>query len=128
MKLFTVHFRMLGREAEIVLVKEGFCWPAFFLSAVWALWNRLWIVAAGLVLIEVSIDLMLQSFHAGHDIRAAITVALALLVGVFANDLRRFSLNKWGGFREVGVVAGDRVDDAEYRFLSKRPDVLLELG
>jgi hypothetical protein len=128
MKLFTVHFRMLGREAEMVLVKEGFCWPAFIFSALWALWNRLWLVAAGLVLVEVALDLILQALNAGSGLRIGVTVALALFVGVFANDLRRLSLGKWGGYREIGVAAGDRVEDAEYRFLASRPDVLLELS
>jgi len=128
MKLFTVHFRMIGREPEMVLVKEGFCWPAFFLSTLWALWHRLWIVAAGLLLAEVALDQILQAMHMGSGIRIAATIALALFVGVFANDLRRLSLGRWGGFREIGVATGDRIDDAEHRFLSKRSDVLLELA
>lgn len=41
-----------GRDA--VLVKQGFCWPAFFLGTLWAAVKQLWWpVFPGLVLLEV---------------------------------------------------------------------------
>ena len=44
MKIYSVHDRpgSLAPDRDVVLVKEGFCWPAFFLTALWALWHRLW--------------------------------------------------------------------------------------
>ena len=49
--VYTVHMRRpaLDPGTRLRLVKEGFSWPAFFFSFVWALWSRLWLVAAGLL-------------------------------------------------------------------------------
>ena len=56
MKVYTVHLRRHGLDLErdIVLVCEGFSWPAFILSLVWALWNRMWWVALGLAVLSVA--------------------------------------------------------------------------
>ena len=44
MRVYTVHMRRpaLDPDADFRLVKEGFSWPAFFFSFLWALWSRLW--------------------------------------------------------------------------------------
>ena len=45
-KVYTAHVRGRGGvDADIVFVKDGFSWPAFFFTAVWALWHRLWLFA-----------------------------------------------------------------------------------
>ena len=48
MRFYTVHILPGDPDPgdSIVLVEEGFCWPAFLLSPLWALWHRLWLVAA----------------------------------------------------------------------------------
>ncbi len=44
--IYTVHVRGRGRaDDDVVLVKDGFSWPAFFFSLIWALWHRLWFFA-----------------------------------------------------------------------------------
>ena len=46
--IYTAHVRGRGREptSDVVLVKDGFSWPAFFFSLIWALWHRLWVLRA----------------------------------------------------------------------------------
>ena len=52
MRIYTVHLPAAAgdtgedRAAAAVLVKEGFCWPAFFFAPLWALWHRLWLFFA----------------------------------------------------------------------------------
>lgn len=36
-------------DGKIQFVKEGFCWPAFFFTGIWALVKKLWIIAAILI-------------------------------------------------------------------------------
>ena len=41
--IYPAHGRGRGRDDEdVVLIKDGFSWPAFFFSLIWALWHRLW--------------------------------------------------------------------------------------
>ena len=46
-----------GAAGDFVLVKEGFCWPALLFGPLWALYHRMWVVAAGLVSVGVIIAL-----------------------------------------------------------------------
>ncbi|MCW9032883.1 MAG: DUF2628 domain-containing protein [Rhodospirillales bacterium] len=129
MKVFTVHYRrLLGKEPDLVLVKEGFSWPAFIFSLFWALWNQLWLVSLGLIGIQVLLNLILNTLNFGYGVQTAFSVALALFIGVFGNDLRRWTLKNRCGFDELGVVTGEKISDGEQRFLANRPDVLMEFS
>ena len=58
MNTYTVHLRRHGLDPErdVVLVKEGFSWPAFFLSFLWALWHQLWLAAALILAAHIAIS------------------------------------------------------------------------
>ncbi len=129
MKVFTVHYRrLLGKEPDLVLVKEGFCWPACVFSLVWALWNQLWVVTLGLIGVQIVLSVLLNSLRLGFGVQVGISVAFALFLGVFGNDLRRWTLKNRCGFDDMGVVAAPKVNDGEQRFLANRPDVLMEFS
>ncbi len=120
MRVYSVHFRRQASGPDLVLVKEGFCWPAFFLSFIWALWHRmwltvLWLVAASAVLGAVSAVLRLDPVGEG-----AVSLGMAVLIGLFANDIRRWSLDK-RGYSDEGIVVGDNEDGALRRFLARTP-------
>ena len=57
MRLYTVHQNpdpLSGND--LVFVKEGFCWPAFFFPMLWPLWHRLWLVALMVLVITGVVD------------------------------------------------------------------------
>ncbi|MBL6946868.1 MAG: DUF2628 domain-containing protein [Rhodospirillales bacterium] len=120
MRVYTVHYRRDIAGADFVLVKEGFCWPAFFVSVFWALWHRMWLVAGAIVAVSAAIGLVAAAFGVDPLSDAAISLALALLIGLFANDIRRWVLDR-RGFSDEGVVVGDNEDAALERFLAKSP-------
>lgn len=129
MRVYTVHLRRFGLDPErdLVLVKEGFSWPALVFSVLWALWHRMWVAAAALVAVNAVL------FGATHWIgldaagQLAIDVAVALIVGLVGNDLRRWSLGR-AGYVEVDVVAGRNAEAAEQRFLDLDPDLAADLA
>jgi hypothetical protein len=128
MRVYTVHMRRpaLDPETDFRLVKEGFSWPAFFFSFLWALWSRLWLVAAGLLALEVTIGAVLSLLDGDFWTQAALSLGVALLIGVFANDLKRSTLFR-RGFLEAAVVTGNSIDDAERRFWDQRPQLAADL-
>jgi hypothetical protein len=94
--------------ADVVLVREGFNWLAFFFSVFWALANGLWLVAlamaAGIVVLAALPTL------AGVDwsIQAILLLGYAVYCGASGNDLRRQGLAARGyALRDV-VAAPDR--------------------
>ena len=122
MRFYTVHLRRHGLDPDrdLVLVEEGFCWPAFLFSVVWALWYRLWLVALILVLAIVAIFVLVVT------VAGPASAGLALVIGFVANDLRRWTLKR-RGFVETGVVTGRDRDAAERRFLEGDPRLAADL-
>jgi hypothetical protein len=128
MRVYTVHMRRpaIDPDEDIVLAKEGFSWPAFFFSFVWALWCRLWLVAAGLFVLEAVVGAVLSLLEGDALMQTVLSLAVAVLVGTFGNDLKRWSLFR-RGFLEVAVVTGAGIDAAERRFWEQRPNLAADL-
>ncbi len=115
MRVFTSHLRP---GAPPVLVREGFCWPAFWFGFLYLAAHRAWI-AAGLNLAAFLLVLGLTR-AAGTD---APLLGLAVLQGLFAQDLRRWSL-ALHGLAAGPVVAAPDYDQAFARLLTERADLL----
>ena len=120
MRIYTVHVRTPAArlDRDVQLVKEGFSWPAFFFSVLWALWSRLWLVALILLAIEVLWGLASEWLGLPAVLNAVISLGLAAALGLVANDLKRFTLFR-RGYAEVGVVAGRDRDAALQRFFDQ---------
>ena len=128
MRVYTVHLRHRGLnpDNDIVLVSEGFCWGACVLSLIWALWHRMWLVALGLAGISVVVNALI--YILGMDVSTGYfsSVGIAILIGLVANDLRRWNLARLG-FVDSGVALGDNQDEALARFLDDAPALSKEI-
>lgn len=129
MRVYTVHLRRHGLDAErdLVLVKEGFCWPAFIAGVLWALWHRLWLLALALVVAAGAINGIVYLLGADPFTGGVLSFALAVAVGWIANDMRRRGL-EGKGFAFVGVVTAGNDDDAVRRFLDGDPIAARQIG
>ncbi len=118
MKLFTVHIQKYGidPETDVRLVKEGFSWPAFIFSAVWALVKGYWLVAAGIFALSMAISAILSLLGLDLFGQAVVNIAFNLLLGIYANDLARWTLTR-RGYVEENVVSGVSADHALERFV-----------
>ena len=128
MRHYTVHLRRHGLDPDrdLVLVKEGFSWPAFFFSVLWALWHRLWLVAGIFFLVQLAMSLILAVWTPDPVAAIGMSVGTALILAYAANDLWRWALERLG-FVETAVVAADSRDDAERRFLDGEPALAVDL-
>ena len=115
MRLYTVQFRPgMGDETapDVVLIKEGFCWPALFMPLLWLLYRlQFWGLAAYLLatgLLSVLVTLTGMDTLSG----LSLSVVLSLLVGAVANDWRRWRLGA-KGYELVTVVAASDLSHAE---------------
>lgn len=129
MKTFTVHLRRDGLDPnrDIAVIKEGFCWPAFVMSVVWAVWHRLWRVALGFFAAEVLLSAVLAYLGADWKTELVLSVGLAILIGLVANDFRRWTLERHG-FVQSDIVAGIDGDAAVRQFYHRHPRLAAELA
>ncbi len=128
MNVYTVHLRRHGLDPDrdLLVVKEGFSWPAFFLSVPWALWHRLWVPAAVIFLAGAAIGLLGTKLHLDPLSQWALSLGLAAIVGYLGNDLRRLRLER-RGFALADVSSGDDADAAHRRYLDAEPVLAADL-
>jgi hypothetical protein len=126
MRLYTVHVRRHGPnpdpDRDLKVVEEGFCWPAFFFSILWALWNGLWLVGLALLAAQAVVGGAVAALGLDPLSQVAVFLGLALIIGMLANDFRRWTLSRHG-FDEAAVVAGGDADAALRRFLQNAPNL-----
>lgn len=103
-----------------MLVKEGFCWPAFFFGALWALAKGLWLVALLLIAVWLGLTLALDWIKADALTAMAVWFAFALVVGFEGNDWWRHKLERRGRHM-AGVIAADGRDAALRRWFDLNP-------
>ena len=122
MRVYTVHENpAYVDDRRIVLVKEGFCWPALFFTIIWAIYRRVWL-GLGVYIIGLVVMAALEaSFASDQGVIYLLNLAFALFVAAEANDWRRRSLSK-RGYKEVAVVIGEALEDAERRYFEMEHD------
>ena len=103
--------------SEPVLVREGFCWGAFFFGPLWLAAHRVWI-AAVLGLVATGLVVVLTE----NEIRIVLILGLMLLFGLSGFDLRRWSLDHRGYLLSQVLAARDETE-ALARLLERRPDL-----
>ena len=118
MRVFTIHLRQtaLSPDRDAVLVKEGFSWPAFVFTFVWALWVRMWWPAIVLFTVIVLAGWGIRQLGMGEEVEGIASLLVALAIGLVGNDLRRWWLDRQG-YAEVAMVSGKNAEDATRRFL-----------
>ena len=121
MAVYTVHAPRLPEgetpdPAELVFIKDGFCWPALFIPLVWLIWRGLWLTL--LLYLVLAIGLGMLSALAGSDASTAVTVLFALWFALEANGLRRWTVER-RRYALVGVVEGRSLEEAERRFFAE---------
>jgi hypothetical protein len=81
------------------------------------LWRRLWLVLVLYLVFSIGIESALRIYGASGGMISLVAVLISLLVGLEAGSLRRFTLKR-RGWKNVGVVSGSDLEDAEHRFFA----------
>jgi hypothetical protein len=121
MAIYTVH-QPPPRASEtatdpdrFVFVRDGFSFWAFLLTPLWMVRHRLWLALLVYAIVAITLQVGLRSIGTSSMIMLVVGTLVALLVGFEAATLRRFALarRRW---KNLGIVVGDDLEDAERRF------------
>jgi|HubBroStandDraft_5_1064220.scaffolds.fasta_scaffold67596_3 hypothetical protein len=121
MSVYTVHEPPLraaqaaANPERFIFVRDGFYFWAFVFSVLWMLWHRMWLILLVYVAVVVGLETALRYLGVSSPLLGLIGVLIALLVGIEGATLRRFKLAR-RGWKNIGVVSGDNLEDAERRF------------
>jgi hypothetical protein len=100
---------------RFVFLREKFSWAAFLFGPLWMVWRRLWLVLLLYLVVLGLIEFGLRRIGIGSEVRSIVFFLVALLVGLEAVSLRRWTLLR-RGWRDRGIVIADDLDMAERRF------------
>ena len=110
----------VAEPTSFVFIKEGFCWPALFVAELWLLCRRMWLVFLAYLAVAMVLTGLDGAF--GGPLPWIFLTLAHLLFAFEANELRRWTLER-RGYRQIGVVAGGYLRDAELRFfLAWKPE------
>src|SRR4051794_33853231 len=114
MKTYTLHVAAdappgdAGTLERAVLVKDGFSWGAFVFSFLWFFAHRLWIAGLIVLVAAAALGASLQFLRVATGASFSAAFLFAVLVGLEANSLRRWTLARSGRPAVALVTAGDR--------------------
>ena len=117
MKQFDV---LKSPEGEYQAVKQGYCWPAFFFTWIWALLSKLWDKAATLFILAWAANIAQRFGENLQDQTMKVVLILGSLViglcimyytGKHGNRWRREMLVK-KGYEPVGETDAESKKDA----------------
>ena len=95
--------------AEAIFLPDSFSWGGFVFTWIWALWNRMWIVAA----LVISVMFIASVLPAVPQFLLALGVNIVM--GLHGNDLLGWSLTR-RNYAEIGLGNGGSLEEAELRF------------
>ena len=101
-----------------VLVKDGFSWGAFIFSFFWFFAHRLWVAGLIVLVAALSLGFLMQALRVGAGGTFLAELLLALLVGLEASSLRRWTLARRSR-PAVDVVAARDREEAETKTFAR---------
>jgi hypothetical protein len=123
MPVYTVHGPVahdadLAATDKFVFVRDGFHFWAAALSVIWLVWNRLWLALIGWIVLTVAVGFGMNALGATRGAIMFVDLLLAILMGLEAATLQRWTLSrrKW---RQLDIVVADDEESAERRFFDR---------
>jgi len=119
MKLFNIYLKKSDSQTieDLVVIKDGFSFPAFWFSIFWFLQHRMWKECFGLVLVNAVLIFALNKGWFGSLDMLTIELGLLLIAGLNANYWYEQHLMTQK-YQFVGCVFGENKDEAKLRFIS----------
>jgi hypothetical protein len=123
MPVYTVHAPVTSgadfpAADKFTFVRDGFHFWAAVAGVIWLAWHRLWLALIGWIVLMVVVNFGLAAGGVGRGTIFAVNALLALLLGLEAASLRRWTLSrrKWW---QLDIVVADDEETAERRFFDR---------
>jgi hypothetical protein len=130
MKTYTLHVPPGAQPGDpeplerAELIPDGFSWGAFLFTFLWFLAQRLWLAGLGVLILALAVPAGLYAAGVSPGAALLVQVLLAILIGLEANSLKRWTYARRGRPIADIVLASNR-EEAETkafaRWLQRRP-------
>jgi len=103
---------------RFVFIPERFSVLAMLFALPWLLVHRLWLASAAYLVLIIALNALGAALGLSEQMLGFLSLAISVLVGFEAHNLRRLSLER-SGFRLAGVVSASNREEAEHKFFSE---------
>jgi len=123
MNAYTLHLPPGARPGDprvldhAVLVPDGFSWGAFLFTALWFFFHRLWLAGLLVLVLVIGLPALLSALGVRPGAIALTELLLAFLIGLEANSLRRWTVNRRKP--AVDVVGAGSLAEAETKSFAR---------
>jgi hypothetical protein len=118
MAMWTAHKRPGKGADDVVLLRDGFSWWALIFPLPWLVIKGMWIVLLLALGVQFAIWGFAQALNLSDTARLILSLAINLILAFEGNNLLRWTYER-RGFEELGLVRGEDLDEAEYRFFAE---------
>ncbi len=118
MAWWTVHNKPGKGADDVVLLREGFSWWALIFPLPWLVIKGMWIVLLVALGVQFAIWALAEALHLSDAMRLAMSLSINLILAFEGNNLLRWTYER-RGFEELGLVHGEDLDEAEFRFFTE---------
>jgi hypothetical protein len=123
MRFYTVHAPEayaadLRATDRFVFIRDGFHFWAMVFGPLWLIRHRLWLATLGWIVLVAALDAGLVSLGVGRMTVWLAGFMVAILTGLEAASLRRWTLSR-RNWRQLDVVVADDEEAAERRFFDR---------
>ncbi|MCB1378698.1 MAG: DUF2628 domain-containing protein [Alphaproteobacteria bacterium] len=115
MATYSIFCREGGSPDSVVFVKEGFSVPAMVFTVLWALWHKMWIAAAVMLVVMALVAGLFSILAPDDQMIAVVNLAAGLVLGFEAHRLRCWSLTL-SGYRQADLIQAQNIDEAEWKY------------
>lgn len=105
-------------NGNIVLVKDGFCWPALFFTPFWLIFRGMWLILVFYIGISMIFWAVENAGYISPDVAFWAQFGLSVLFAFEANFLRKWTMQR-GNYRHIGVSLGRNLQEAEVSFFAQ---------
>jgi Protein of unknown function (DUF2628) len=118
MAWWTAHNKPGKGADDVVFLREGFSWWALIFPLPWLAIKGMWIVLLVALGVQFAIWALAEALGLGDAMRVILSLSINLILAFEGNSLLRWTYER-RGFEELGLIHGDDLDEAEYRFFTE---------
>jgi hypothetical protein len=118
MAWWTAHSQQGKSADDVVFIRDGFNWWALIFPFPWLVINGMWIVLLIALGLQFVIWALAEAAGASEVMQLILSAAINLILGFEGNALKRWTYAR-RGHREIGLIEGRDLEEAEYRFFSE---------
>jgi uncharacterized protein DUF2628 len=123
MPVYTVHAPSslaadFSATDKFVFVRDGFHFWAMVFGPLWLIWKRLWIALIGWLVVTVAFEAAVAQLGGSRLAVTAVGIIVAILTGLEASTLQRWTYSR-RNWRQLDVVVADDEESAERRFFDR---------